>query len=372
MKKLLVFSFFCFFILALSLTITPAWAASQIIEANGYYCLGDNDTRTQAKNWALQDAKRMALEKAGTYLESNTQVVNGQVTKDEIIAIASGVIKLEKILKEEFQLDKAKNQIIRLKAKFSIDSSDLQKKIAELKSSQQGQLAIKQLEELQARYNQLLAENKSLKEKISKAKDANQREQLEQKSQKLQNLFSASQWLEKGLKLQTEGEYVSALEAYSQVIKLDPKNSIAYNNRGNIYCAQKNYQEAICDYNMSLTIDPKNADTYNNRAVVYNDLGEYEKALADYGSAIRISPKNSYYYNNQGNVYANLKKFSEAIADYSQAIALNSRLAYAYVNRGFAYHALGEIQKAKTDFQTAISLGVNSEILVKIPLRYRL
>lgn len=397
--------FLCVLILSLNWNLATAWCASQIIEADGYYCMGDNDTRAQAKAWALQDAKRVALEKAGTYLKSQTQVVNGQVTKDEILAIASGLIKLEKMLKEDFRLDSANNQIIKVKAKFSIDNSDLQKQIAQLKSSEQGQEEIQQLADLQTRYNQLLAENKSLKEKLTKAKDAGQRQQLEQKSKELQSRFSASQHLEQGNEYYGQGDYQAALESYNQAIKLDPlyakayynrglaygalnnyqmaieqysksiqispKSSMVYNNRGIIYYNLKRYQEALVDYDKCLTLSPNNSVAYNNRAVLYNELGNYEKALSDYNEAISRTPENAWYYNNRGNVYRNLKRYEEAVDDYSKAIYLSPGLAYIYVNRGFAYDALGEIEKAKMDFQSAIRIGLNSEIFVKIPQQYR-
>jgi hypothetical protein len=68
------------FMLALaliSLVCRAALAEQQTYEAEGVYVMGDSDNKLQARNLALYGAKRLALEQAGTYLSSITQVVNG-------------------------------------------------------------------------------------------------------------------------------------------------------------------------------------------------------------------------------------------------------------------------------------------------------
>jgi len=49
---------------------------------------------------AMAKAKREALEIAGTYIESLTVVKNSQVDKDEILALASGVLRAEGLITE--------------------------------------------------------------------------------------------------------------------------------------------------------------------------------------------------------------------------------------------------------------------------------
>jgi hypothetical protein len=47
-----------------------------------------------AKTFAINDAKRNALEQAGTYLESHTTVLNYQLVKDEIITFSAGLVEV--------------------------------------------------------------------------------------------------------------------------------------------------------------------------------------------------------------------------------------------------------------------------------------
>jgi hypothetical protein len=77
------------------LAASPADAELRTITATGEYRMGDNDTRTDAKRLALMDAKRLALEQAGTYLESVTEVKNLQVSRDEIRTYAAGIVEVK-------------------------------------------------------------------------------------------------------------------------------------------------------------------------------------------------------------------------------------------------------------------------------------
>jgi len=75
---------------------------SSITEADGQSCLGDDKSRKQTKDVALQDAKRLALEYAGSYLESETVVENFQLKSDLIKAFKSAEVKVIEILEESW------------------------------------------------------------------------------------------------------------------------------------------------------------------------------------------------------------------------------------------------------------------------------
>ena len=64
--------------------IAYAEIIEQTVDAVGEYRPGDNESRTQAKEGALADAKRIAAEKVMTSVESVTDVENFMVLKDKI------------------------------------------------------------------------------------------------------------------------------------------------------------------------------------------------------------------------------------------------------------------------------------------------
>lgn len=67
-----------------SVNIAYAEVIEQTVDAVGEYRLGDNDTRAQAKDLALSDAKRVAAEKVLVYVKSNTTVENFETIKDKV------------------------------------------------------------------------------------------------------------------------------------------------------------------------------------------------------------------------------------------------------------------------------------------------
>lgn len=76
--------------------------SKETIHASYKYALGDSDTKSDAKKIAFIEAKRLCLEKAGSYIESNTEVLDFKLSKDEIKTYTGGILKVE-IVSEEFK-----------------------------------------------------------------------------------------------------------------------------------------------------------------------------------------------------------------------------------------------------------------------------
>ncbi|MGD8878217.1 MAG: hypothetical protein PVH75_10710, partial [Syntrophobacterales bacterium] len=93
---------------AIGLIATPATLLADkktvTVVADGYSYLGDNDTIKTARERALAEAERNAVEQGSySYLESQTTVKNYQVTTDEIKSQVKGVIVNKKILVDEME-----------------------------------------------------------------------------------------------------------------------------------------------------------------------------------------------------------------------------------------------------------------------------
>ena len=82
-------------LLALFMLVSSvASAQTYQIMATGTYSVGDRDTRETAKKHAVQDAMRIAVEKAGVYVESYSEVKNYELTRDEVRMVAAGIVKV--------------------------------------------------------------------------------------------------------------------------------------------------------------------------------------------------------------------------------------------------------------------------------------
>ena len=92
---------------------------------------------------------------------------------------------------------------------------------------------------------------------------------------------TAEGFFEEGKKYSTVENADQAIDNYSKAIKINPKFSKAYNNRGIAYVWKKQYDLAIADFTKAIELDPKNGKAYNNRAIVYSYQGETDKARQD-------------------------------------------------------------------------------------------
>jgi tetratricopeptide (TPR) repeat protein len=151
------------------------------------------------------------------------------------------------------------------------------------------------------------------------------------------------------------GEYEKAEADYTRAIELDPKDAVAYNNRGANYNAMGEYEKAEADYTRAIELDPKDAVAYNNRGANYNAMGEYEKAEADYTRAIELDPDYAGAYFNRGNNYNAMGEYEAALMDFEHAADLITHPGIHY-NGARAHAQLGRVEDACTWLEEAIVL----------------
>ncbi len=89
-----------------------------------------------------------------------------------------------------------------------------------------------------------------------------------------------------------KGEYDSAVNDYSEAIKLNPKDATVYLNRGRAHLNKKNYDLAIEDYNKVIELNPSEAMAYFNRGESYERKGNSPQAIGDYQKVLELDGKN--------------------------------------------------------------------------------
>jgi hypothetical protein len=163
-------------ILITSVIASPVLAEIKTISATGEYRMGDNDTRTDAKRLALLDAKRLALERVGTYLESVTEVNNLQVSHDELRAYTAGIVEVsEQAIKDVM---KGATHIIHVEVTAKIDTAVVARQIDALRKNE---TAKAELLRVQQEADRLRWERDALQRDLAAAKSKPEVDALAQK-----------------------------------------------------------------------------------------------------------------------------------------------------------------------------------------------
>jgi tetratricopeptide (TPR) repeat protein len=83
----------------------------------------------------------------------------------------------------------------------------------------------------------------------------------------------------------------SALDDYSTVVALGPKDSGSYMMRAEYYRRNKKFVQAIEDFNQAVKLSPADGDAYIARGQTHESLSQWALALEDYRKAIPLSPE---------------------------------------------------------------------------------
>ena len=91
---------------------------------------------------------------------------------------------------------------------------------------------------------------------------------------------------------QESEDYKKAMQDYHAILKIDPRNKLAYFNLGYIHLAYlKVYNQAITHFSDAIRCDTIYVEAYYNRGVSFETLGDIEHAAADYRKALSIFPR---------------------------------------------------------------------------------
>lgn len=88
-----------------------------------------------------------------------------------------------------------------------------------------------------------------------------------------------------------QGNFDSAVHAFSQALQQTSDSVCAYANRAAAYYAQGNHESALNDLSRALELAPDLFTLYVNRGMIYRQLEDSERAAADFGQAIRLNPR---------------------------------------------------------------------------------
>ena len=116
------------------------------------------------------------------------------------------------------------------------------------------------------------------------------------------------------------------------------------------------HEEAITYYDRVLKLEPRNADAWNNKGVCCKKLGRLEDALTCYDRAIQAERHSASAWSNKGNVLYSLGRFADAIVSLNRAVDIDPLNDSAWLNRAMAEERLGLKGEAAASYQRFLDL----------------
>ncbi len=149
---------------------------------------------------------------------------------------------------------------------------------------------------------------------------------------------SVSTYVRQGDNAFAEGDYKTALAAYSEALQLFQGSDYIYYNRGNAHRKLEDYSAAVTDYTQALQLNPRHSFAYLYRGMSHHALEAFDAAITDYTTLIELDPQNPVAHISRAETYLSLDQTAAAIADLEAAAALykkqkNDRLAEKTMSR---------------------------------------
>jgi tetratricopeptide (TPR) repeat protein len=214
----------------------------------------------------------------------------------------------------------------------SVRAQVAQSERADTKESDHIEKISQQLTELGNKTDQLqtIADKKIIEESISDSKVVLQHNGVES----LKNLYMA-----RSLKAIGNRKWEEAIRLLSSYIDFDEKNHQAIFNRGLAHLEfSKSVDEvrrvefvnkSIIDSSEVIRLQPDNPYAFNNRGVAFTLIGEHAKAVADFNEAINLLPGTPLFYYSRAATYAKMGMESYAEVDVTKAHELEASITTA-------------------------------------------
>ena len=199
------------------------------------------------------------------------------------------------------------------------------------------------------------------------------------------NKLKGMYFIEKGDQAYQESELNQAIRYYSKGLSLFPGHYDAWYNLGNLYVVYEDYQSAMYAYSQAFKYNPKMMVARINYGLIASEkLGSFDEAIEQYDNVIntkrrlvtipyvydnRMSSKENHAiaYYNRGVTYKmkalyttdrvlKRKYYSKAIESYEHAVKIDPNNYDAQFNLGLAYHAYGDYRRAGKCYCKSINL----------------
>ena len=166
--------------------------------------------------------------------------------------------------------------------------------------------------------------------------------------------------MDAGVSGDPKGDLERADELETKALALDPDNTWAHLNMGNVRRIEGRIEEAVAEAERALALAPSNVDAVASLGFCYERLGEFGKSLEYLDKAIETNPYSPslvYYYGGKASANFGLKNYDQAIDWARQAIAIRpDYVAYYHATLVAALALTGHDAEAREALKRYLAL----------------
>ncbi len=174
------------------------------------------------------------------------------------------------------------------------------------------------------------------------------------------NPRASDAWSNRGLALGMLGRDSEAMESFARSLGLRADDPDMLNGRGRLLLKLHRPTEALADFEWAAALSPRHFGALTNRGNALAALGRLDEALAQYDALLADDPAHPAVHFNRGCALASLARHAEAIAAFDRALARRPHYVAAHLDRGVALQALNRHAEALESFAQVLALDAGN------------
>ncbi|MFA5114929.1 MAG: tetratricopeptide repeat protein [Candidatus Omnitrophota bacterium] len=126
----------------------------------------------------------------------------------------------------------------------------------------------------------------------------------------------------KGQEELLNGNFTFAIEHFDAVIKANPQDGAAYNDRALSMVELGIIDEAFYYFDKGIEVEPDYATVYHNKGWLLNNIGRHSEAIRCFNKALELEPQRAVTYDNLADALSNLMDYRGALGAYRRVLEL--------------------------------------------------
>lgn len=154
-----------------------------------------------------------------------------------------------------------------------------------------------------------------------------------------------------------------AMEFFENALTFNDHLLYAWQNKGVLHKAKKEYEEALLAYDEGLKRNPEDFNLLRNKGALLSDLNRNEEAIECFDKILSINSTHAEALNNKGVVLARMGRLQESYTSINAACEANKNYGDAWRNKASILMDLEDVKGATEAINRAFELQPNNPMV---------